>query len=266
MSEAPIRKPTPAMPDVLALTVRDVRECLHLGLSDFARAPLIGVGLGAIFALIGLVIVTSLFASDAPWMAYPFAIGFPLVGPFAAAGIYEVSRTLEQGAVPRGSQVISAMWAQRRRELGWMAFVMLFVFWIWMYQVRLLIALCLGLVSFASLQEFLTVLLTTEQGWIFLSIGHVVGGALALILFSITVFSMPLLMDRSLDVVTAMITSVKAVVASPMVLLGWGVIVTFTVLVACVPFFLGLLVVLPVLGHTTWHLYRRAIPPDTSVQ
>lgn len=259
MSEASTKKPAPVMPDVNPLTARDVRECLHLGFSDFARAPFIGLMLGAVFALIGVIIVLSLFASDAPWMAYPFAIGFPLVGPFAAAGIYEVSRVLERGDVPRWSAVISTMWAQRRRELSWMAFVMLFVFWVWMYQVRLLIALCLGLVSFASLQEFLTVLLTTEQGWIFLGVGHVVGGALALILFSITVFSMPLLMDRSLDIVTAMITSVKAVVASPVVMLGWGVIVTLTVLVACVPFFLGLLVVLPVLGHTTWHLYRRAI-------
>ncbi len=262
MSEASSQKPAPSLPDVNALTAQDVRECLQLGLSDFGRAPLIGIVLGAGFAAIGLIIVLSLFASDAPWLAYPFAIGFPLVGPFAAAGIYEVSRALERNETPRLSAVFSVMWAQRRRELGWMAFVMLFVFWIWMYQIRLLIALCLGLVSFAGLQEFLTVILTTEEGWMFLGLGHIVGAALALILFSITVFSMPLLMDRNLDVVTAMITSVKAVVASPRVMLMWGVIVTLTVLIACVPFFLGLLVVLPVLGHTTWHLYRRAIVPE----
>lgn len=263
MSEAPTQKSGSSLPGVNVLTAQDVRECLQLGLSDFARAPLSGIVLGAIFAAIGMVIVSSLFASDAPWLAYPFAIGFPLVGPFAAAGIYEVSRMLEQDETPNLASVFSAMWEQRRRELGWMAFVMLFVFWIWMYQVRLLIALCLGLVSFASLQEFLTVILTTQEGLIFLGVGHVVGAALALILFSITVFSMPLLMDRSLDIVTAMITSVRCVVASPRVMLVWGVIVTLTVLIACVPFFLGLLVVLPVLGHTTWHLYRRAIDPES---
>ncbi len=262
MSEAPIQKSAPDLPEVRALSAQDVRECLQLGLSDFARAPFIGIVLGAIFAAIGLVIVLSLFASNTPWLAYPFAIGFPLVGPFAAAGIYEVSRMLERDEAPTLRSVFSAMWAQRRRELGWMAFVMLFVFWIWMYQIRLLIALCLGLVSFAGLQEFLTVILTTQEGWIFLGVGHVVGAALALILFSITVFSMPLLMDRSHDIVTAMITSVRGVVASPRVMLIWGVIVTLTVLIACVPFFLGLLVVLPVLGHTTWHLYRRAIEPE----
>jgi len=121
MGEAPTQKSASSLPGVNALTARDVRECLQLGLSDFARAPLIGIALGAIFAAIGLVIVLSLFASDVPWLAYPFAIGFPLVGPFAAAGIYEVSRTLERDETPSLASVFSALWAQRRRELGWLA-------------------------------------------------------------------------------------------------------------------------------------------------
>ncbi len=141
-----------------------------------------------------------------------------------------------------------------------MAFVMLFVFWVWMYQVRLLIALCLGLVSFASFGEFLAVIFTTPQGLIFLAVGHVVGGALALVLISITVFSIPMLLEREVDFVTAMITSLKAVFQSPVVMLGWGVFVTLAVLAASLPLFLGLFVVLPVFGHATRHLYRRALP------
>jgi len=141
-----------------------------------------------------------------------------------------------------------------------MAFVMLFVFWVWMYQIRLLIALCLGLVSFASFDEFLTVVFTTTNGWVFLGVGHIVGAALALILFSITVVSMPLLLERDIDIVTAMITSVKVVFESPFVMLGWGAIVTLAVLMASLPFFAGLLVVLPILGHATWHIYRKAVP------
>jgi len=140
-----------------------------------------------------------------------------------------------------------------------MAFTMLFFFWVWMYQVRLMIALFLGRMSFSTLDRFFSVLLTTPEGWLFLGVGHVVGAALALILFSITVISMPLLMDREYDFITAMITSVKAVIASPVAMLGWGVVVTLAVIAACVPFFLGLLVVLPILGHTTWHIYRRAV-------
>jgi uncharacterized membrane protein len=251
----------PTMPKVNALTVADLRACLAQGISDFARAPLFGLFFGAVFTIIGMVIVLALTSWHMPWMIYPFAIGFPLVGPFAAAGLYEVSRRMENGSPLDWSQVLSAVWAQRRRELSWMAFVMLFVFWVWMYQIRLLLALILGRMSFSSMDKFLTVVFTTEQGWTFLAVGHLVGGALSLILFSITVVSIPLLMDREVDIVTAMVTSVKTVLASPLPMIGWAACVTLAVLAACVPFFLGLLVVLPVLGHATWHIYRRAVQP-----
>ena len=101
----------------------------------------------------------------------------------------------------------------------------------------------------------------SPNGLMMLAFGSAVGAALALLLFMITVLGLPLLLDREVDFVTAMITSIKTVATSPAVLLGWGVVVTVSMLVACVPFFLGLLVVLPVLGHTTWHIYRRAVGP-----
>lgn len=249
------------LPQIRELTPGDIRSALMQGLSDFARAPLYGLFFGSVFALAGLVIVLALTWWDVSWMIYPFAIGFPLIGPFAAAGLYEVSRRIEAGRPLVWSQVLSVVWAQRGRDLSWMAFVMLFVFWIWMYQVRLLIALFLGRMSFSTLEKFTTIVLTTEQGWIFLAVGHVVGAALSLILFSITVISIPLLMDREVDFVTAMITSVKTVLTSPVPMIGWGILVTLLMLLACVPFFLGLLIVLPVLGHATWHLYRRAVLP-----
>jgi len=251
----------PTMPEVNAVSVGDLRNALLQGLSDFGRAPAFGLFFAAIFVLIGLIIVLSLTAWDIPWLIYPFAIGFPLIGPFAAVGLYQVSREFEAGRVPSWHAVFSVIWQQRRRELGWMAFVVLFFFWVWMYQVRLLMALFLGRLSFASFEGFLSVSLTTTEGLIFLLIGHLVGAALALLLFSITVVSMPLLLERDIDVVTAMITSIKAVAASPLVMLGWGVAVTVAVVAGCLPFFLGLLVVLPVLGHTTWHIYRKAIVP-----
>jgi len=238
----------------------DLLAALKLGLRDFRRAPLFGLVIGGVFATIGAVIVLSLTIWELPWLIYPFAIGFPLVGPFAAVGLYEVSRRLAAGARPSWRDVFAVVWAQRRREVAWMAFVMLFVFWVWMYQVRLLIALCLGLISFASFEQFVTVVFTTQQGLIFLALGHLVGAALAMVLFSITVFSIPLMLEREVDIVTAMITSVKAVLQSPVVMLGWGVFVTVSVLVASVPLFIGLFFVLPVFGHATWHLYRRALP------
>ncbi|MCX8568762.1 MULTISPECIES: DUF2189 domain-containing protein [Hyphomicrobiales] len=248
-----------ALPEVRALTVADVKQSLAEGAADFARCPGVGLVIALVFVVIGMAITTSLVVLHEPWLIYPFAIGFPLVGPFAAVGLYEVSRRLEAGQAPTLGEVFKVIWAQRRREVSWMAFVMLFVFWIWMYQIRLLMALILGRSSYATLDKFAHLILTTNEGWVFLGIGHIEGAALALVLFSITVISIPMLLDREVDFVTAMITSVRTVLASPLVMLGWGLVVTLAVLAACVPFFLGLLVVLPVLGHATWHLYRRAV-------
>jgi uncharacterized membrane protein len=143
-----------------------------------------------------------------------------------------------------------------------MAFVTLFIFVVWMSQVRLLFALLLGLsTSFSNPKEFIAVLLTTNEGLLFLAIGNAVGAALSLILFSLTVVSFPLLLDRDVDFVTAMITSVRAVVASPAPMVGWAAIVVVLLIVSALPCFLGLLATLPVLGHATWHLYRRIVAP-----
>ncbi|WP_306117741.1 MULTISPECIES: DUF2189 domain-containing protein [unclassified Roseitalea] len=251
--------PASTMPAVNALTADDIRAALAEGWSDFRRAPLFGLFFAGVYAIGGLLIVQSLFVWEQSWMIYPVMIGFPLIGPFAAVGLYEVSRRLAAGEPLAWNEVLSVIRAQSRRELAFMAFVVLFIFWIWMYQVRLLIALVLGRMSFATWESFSSTVFTTSQGWTFLAIGHVVGAALALALFSVTVISIPMLLDRNVDFVTAMITSVKAVFASPVVMLGWGAIVTLAVIAGIIPAFLGLLVVLPVLGHTTWHIYKKAV-------
>lgn len=250
-----------AMPAVRAVTFADVKAALIEGLSDFARAPAFGLAFGALYAAGGLAIVACVFFFELGYLAYPLFAGSVLIGPFVAAGLYDVSRELEAGRQPDWTGVMSTIFAQRQRELGWMAFVTIFAFIIWMYQVRLLLALFLGFASFATLNDFLKVLFTTSDGIAFLAVGHVIGAALALGLFSITVVSFPLLMDRDLDVVTAMITSVQAVLTSPGPMILWGMCVVALIAIGTAPAFLGLIFVLPVLGHATWHLYRRAVAP-----
>lgn len=249
-------------PIVRAITQDDVRAALSEGLSDFRAAPQFGLFFGAVYALGGMALLLLTVFTGMGYLAYPLAAGFALIGPFIAVGLYEVSRRRETGEPLAFGPVLGVVFGQSKRELGWMAFVTLFVMIVWMYQVRLLLAIILGFQSFATLGDFLTVVFTTPEGLLFLAIGNVVGALLAAALFSLTVVSFPLLLDRDVDFITAMITSVKAVLMSPKPMLGWAAFIVATLILAIVPFFLGLLIVLPTLGHATWRLYRRVVVPE----
>jgi len=250
--------PVPRAPKLRAIGWKDIGVALRRGLRDFARAPQYGLFFGGVFALGGIAIYLFLMIYDAAWMIIPIAIGFPLIGPFVAAGLYEVSRRLASGAPLTWKAVLVTVFRQRERQLGWMAFVVLFIFWVWVYQVRILLALFMGFSASANLDLLLHNIVTTQGGLTFLAVGTLVGLGLALVLFSTTVLAMPMLLDTELDFVTAMINSVRAVLRNPLPMLGWGVVVTALTMVALTPLFLGLLVVLPVLGHATWHLYALA--------
>ena len=241
------------------LEMKDVTGALADGLRDFRRYPLFGLFFGGIYALGGLFIVVMLSRYNQPWMIIPVAIGFPLIGPFVAVGLYEISRRHERGEPIGWGSVLAEVFRQRERQLSWMAFAVLFIFWIWIYQVRLLLALFLGFKIPASLAAFATVVTTTPEGMLFLLVGTVVGGVIATVLFSLTVISMPLLLDHDIDFVTAMLTSIRTVVENPVAMLAFGLIVAATAFIALLPLFAGLFVALPILGHATWHLYRRAI-------
>lgn len=248
-------------PVVLRITASDIVEAFGQGLRDFQTAPVYGLALGALYAAGGVAVVLCVVALGVSYLAYPLVAGFALIGPFAAAGLYEVSRRRETGQPLSAGAIWHTL--RSRSEIGWMAFITLFVFIMWMYQARFLMALFLGLnASFSTLQQFITVVLTTNEGLLFLLVGNVIGAALSLLLFSLTAVSFPLLLDRDdVDFVTAMITSVRAVVMNPAPMIGWAAVIVALLIISALPFFLGLLVTLPVLGHTTWHLYRRIVAP-----
>ncbi len=250
-----------AMPGVRTIGMNDIKAAFSAGLADFARAPLFGLFFGGFYALGGLLAVAFAVKLDMHYMIYPLAIGFPLVGPFVAVGLYEVSRCLQDGRKLTWGGVLTTVWLQKGRELSIMAFVTLFIMWMWMYQIRLLVALFLGFRSFSTFDGFIDIVLNTGDGLRFLAVGHIVGAALYTVLFSVTIVSIPMLLDRDVDFVTAIITSVKAVLTNPFVMLAWGLFVLILTVLALVPAFLGLFVVLPVLGHTTWHLYQRVLEP-----
>ena len=251
--------PVSKLPEINRLDFNDIRACFRQGLADFLRAPLFGLFFGGVFACGGILIIQSLYIWEKGWLIYPIMVGFPLIGPFAAVGLYEVSRRLQQGRSLDWSEVLTVIRAQKSREIPWMGFVMLFIFWIWMYQIRIWLAILLGQTSLSSWDKFVEVLFSTPEGLIFIAVSHVVGACFAILLFSVTVVSLPLLLDRDADFITAMITSVKTVLANPLVMLCWGAFIGVLIMLSFIPFFLGLLVVLPVLGHATWHIYQRAV-------
>ena len=264
--EASVSPPMPSTrkdPVVRTITRADVAEAVAAGLRDFQATPLFGLFFGGLYAMGGMVIVACVWSWGLIYLAYPLAAGFALVGPFVAVGLYEVSRLREAGQAVTWRGVLGCIFAQSRRELGWMSLVTVFMFMMWMYQVRLLLALFFGFESFTA-ETFLRTLLTTPEGWIFLAIGHADGAVLSLVLFSLTVVSFPLLLDRDVDFITAMITSVRAVVQNPVPMLVWAFIVVALLIAASLPLFLGLFLVLPVLGHATWHLYRRLVEPEAA--
>ena len=179
-----------------------------------------------------------------------------------AVGLYETSRRIAAGQPLKLGEILMVIFAQRKRQVAWMAFVVLFIFWMWLYEVRMLLAIFLGFKSFSSIDEFWTVVTTTPEGMGFLAVGSGVGAVISYVLFCTTVVGIPLLLDRELDLITGIIYSFKAVFQNLAPMIGFGILVVALTFAAFVPMFLGLLVVLPVLGHATWHLYKAVVAPE----
>ncbi len=218
-------------------------------------APLYGIlaGLGSVIAGWALVGITAA-AGHTFWLILA-VFGFPLIAPFAALGTYEVSRLLEQGIKPTLDQVLRVLWAERLRQLPWLCALMVVALLFWFFLGHMIFALFLGLKPMTNVMSSLEVFLSPD-GLMMLGLGTVVGGVFAFLLYSMCVIGLPMLLDREVDYVTAMLRSINVVSANPVPMLIWAGIIAISVFVAMIPGFLGLIVVLPWLGHASWHLYR----------
>lgn len=251
---------TSKLPTVAQISIGDLKAALSAGWRDFARAPGFGFILSLVYVLAGWGMVwITLVTGQTFWLVLA-AFGFPLIGPFAAVGLYEVSRTLErEGHKPGWTEVLDVIWRQRDRQIPSICAIMVFIFLVWFFIAHMIFALFMGLAVMTNISSSLEVFLT-PNGIAMIVIGSLVGSALAYLIYAITLVGLPILLDREIDFVTAMITSVQSVVRNPGVLLAWGVFIAVLLFVAMLPGFLGLVIVLPVLGHTSWHLYRKLLP------
>jgi len=228
------------------------------GWRDFVSNPAIGLVFGLLFAFGGALVVGLVFWSGYFFLAYPTAAGFTLLGPFSVIAVYEVSRQTEQGLKPKWREVISTVFRKNARRLGWMPVITLFGFILWIDVAAIIYALFFGL----KVPDFWTMvreIFTTMNGFTFFAIGNLVGAVFAAVLYSISVIAYPLLADRDVDPITAIATSVRAVKSSPGAHLTYALAIVFLVSIGVATAFIGLIVVLPLLGHTTWHIYRKSV-------
>ena len=249
----------PAVPDINEVDASDLRASLALGWRDFRRAPLYGLVFSAVYVLGGLLITFAMTTKGQVWWTLPASAGFPILGPFIACGFYEISRRLEAGEPLRAGAIFGVIFRPKQNSgIPAMAAVIVVYFLFWNFLSHMIFALFLGNAVMTNVSSSLAVFLSPE-GLMMLGFGTLVGAAFATLLFSLTVVSLPMLLDREVDFVTAMLTSFALVQANPRVMLGWGALIGLCLFLGMLPGFLGLFVVLPLFGHASWHLYRRAI-------
>lgn len=238
------------------LTVNDLRAAVAAGWLDFRACPAFGLFFAGIYVVAGLLLYFVLFAQGEVTWLVPAAAGFPLLAPFAAVGLYEVSRRREAGLPMTWRAVLVAMRGHGDEQIISMGVIVFLAFGFWLMLAHGIFAIFMAESGFATagLAMFMT-----GAGITMLLVGSLVGAVVALAFYAITVVSLPMLVDREVDFITAIIVSLATVRSNTSVLLTWAFVIAASLFVAMLPLFLGLFVVLPVLGHATWHLYRRAV-------
>ncbi len=243
------------------LKLSDLRAALAAGWSDFKANPVFGLFFAAIYVIAGIFFYFALFERGEIVWLIPAAAGFPLLAPFVAVGLYEVSRRREAGLPMSWRATLGAMRGHGDEQILSMGVILFVAFAFWLMIAHGIFAVFMAEAGAGSesLEMF-----RTPAGIIMLLVGSVVGALIALAFYAITVISLPMLVDREVDFITAIIVSLAAVRSNKFVMLAWAAIIAITLFAAMLPLFLGLFIALPVLGHATWHLYRRVVGENDS--
>jgi uncharacterized membrane protein len=252
----------PVNPAVRRIAPADLLQALARGLDDFSAMPSHAVFLCVIYPLLGALLISlSLGYSMLP-LAFPLAAGFALIGPFAAIGLYELSRRREAGLDASSRHAFDVVHSPSLGAILALGLLLMAIFLIWLAVAEAIYVANFGYAAPASIDQFVDGVFTTSAGWHLIVVGTGIGFLFAVLALTIGAVSFPLLLDRDVGAAVALFTSIRVVIANPLTMALWGFIVAVLLIVGSLPFFLGLAVVMPVLGHATWHLYRRAVEPD----
>lgn len=254
------------MPSVRKITTAEVGHALKRGVGDFMAMPTHAVFLVALYPVIGLLLAALTFGYDLLPVLYPLASGFALVGPFAAIGLYELSRRREAGLDTSWRHVADIVHSPSFGSILGLGAVLVAIFATWLFVAHALYVEIVGKPGPQSADAFVRMLLRSPEGLTLFVIGNAVGFVFAVVAFAISVVSFPLLLDRHVGFGTAVGTSLRVILANPKPMALWAVIVAAGMFLGSMPFLIGLAIVMPVLGHASWHLYRKVVEPDHRIR
>jgi uncharacterized membrane protein len=252
-------------PVVRRIGTADIIDALRLGFDDFWAKPSHYVFLCLIYPIVGVILTQWSSGANAIHLIYPLMSGFALIGPIAALGLYEISRRRELGMDTSWKHALDVRRSPALPSIATLGVMLLALFLLWLFTAQSIYTILFGDTPPASMSTFLNEIFTTQQGWMLILLGNAAGFVFAVVALATTVVAFPLLLDRDVGAVAAIETSARAVIANPLQMALWGLIVAALLVIGSIPLFAGLAVVMPVLGHATWHLYRKVVEPERAM-
>jgi uncharacterized membrane protein len=252
---------TPAHVPVRKIGLVDLKDAIARGVDDFMSMPTHLAFLGLIYPLFGVGLGALTFTSNALPLLFPLVSGFALVGPVAAIGLYELSRRRELGTDTSVRHVFDVVHSPALPAILALGVVLMVILVLWLFAAKVLYESLYGAMAPESYTGFIYDVLTTRRGWTMIVLGHAIGFVFAFVAFSIGVISFPLLLDRDVGVICAVQTSIRAVLANPGPMALWAAMIAGLLMIGSAPLLVGLAVVMPILGHASWHFYRRTVEP-----
>lgn len=262
MTTATSRVDDARLPAIRHIDVADLRDAIAHGVDDFLAIPTQLIFLCLLYPVVGIVAARAAMGGHLLPLLYPLVAGLSLLGPVLAVGLYELSRRREAGGQVSWIDAFQVVRAPSFFAVGLLGIMLLAMFVAWIAVAKAIYAATLGAgatLGATSAGVFAERLLDMPQGWTLIVVGNAVGALFAIVVLSLTVVAVPMLIDRAVSPFTAMRTSLRAVAANPVTMAVWGLIVAGGLVLGSLPLFIGLAIAMPVLGHSTWHLYRKVI-------